>query len=468
MLILTMVACQSRDQIVNENVDAGDSVEEVESVEGVEDEMKSEVLSNALVPEWSKDSVIYEVNFRHYTKEGTFESFKEHLPRLQELGVDILWFMPIHPISEENRLGTLGSYYAVKDYKEVNPEFGTMDDFRDLVETAQDMGFYVILDWVANHTGWDHSWIHENPNWYQQNSEGEIINPQEFNWTDVAQLNFENTEMRQEMKDAMLFWVEEVGVDGFRADYANGVPLDFWEDISAELNEIKEVFMLAEDDKIMELLNEAFLVNWGWGFYHLMNDIANEKRGVTAIQSYTQWVDKTYPKGSYPMNFMTNHDENSWNGTIEEKFGDASEAMAALYFTIPGIPLIYSGQEAGDKKGLEFFDKDEIDWSDLSLQHFYADLIQLKKNNEALWNGSAGGEITFFNTSHNKLLAFKREKEDNQVIVIMNLSSEEIEATIEFGFEGNFQLFQTNTSETLGIEGTYQLSPWEYRILSNE
>lgn len=462
MLFLTMVACQTEEQSVNE----GPTTDEIEENDVSEDKeiAESMVISNTEVPEWSKDAVIYEVNVRQYTPEGTFEAFKEHLPRLQELGVDILWFMPIHPISEEKRLGTLGSYYAVQDYKGINPEFGTMEDFQDLVDVAQDMGFYVILDWVANHTGWDHDWINDNPDWYEQNSDGEIIHPQEFNWTDVAQLNFENPDMRNAMKDAMLFWVEEIGIDGFRADYANGVPVDFWEDVSSQLNEVKPVFMLAEDDKVMDLLNEAFLVNWGWRFHHLMNDIANERRGANAIKSYLTWVEKTYPEGSYPMQFLTTHDENSWHGTIEERLGDATEAMAALYFTVPGIPLIYSGQEAGDSKSLDFFEKDEIDWSDLSLQDFYAELIKLKKDNEALWNGSAGGDIHFFDTSDNKILAFQRETANNQVIVVMNLSFEDVKGTVELGLEGEFQSFQANTSASLDIEETYHMSPWEYFI----
>ncbi len=463
ILLITLVACQANEQSVTEQNSMDEEETNQESVDEKEiNEPKK--TSNAKIPDWSKDSVIYEVNVRQYTPEGTFEAFKNHLPRLQELGVDILWLMPIHPIAEEERIGTLGSYYAVKDYKEVNPEFGTLEDFKDLVDTAHDMGMYVILDWVANHTGWDHVWIDENPNWYEQNSNGEIIHPQEFNWTDVAQLNFENDDMRQEMKDTMLFWVEEFDVDGFRADYASGVPVDFWENISAQLNEVKPVFMLAEDDRVFDLLNEAFFVNWGWGFHHIMNDIANGKRGARAVKSHFAWAESAYPEGTYPLQFLTNHDENSWQGIIDERLGEASEAMAALYFMVPGIPLIYSGQEAGDKKSLEFFEKDEIDWSDMKMQDFYKELIQLKKENQALWNGSAGGAINFLDTSDDRILAFIREKDDSKVIVIMNISSEDIEGTVEIGLEGEFQLFQGDQSETLGEEETYQLGPWEYRI----
>ena len=238
-------------------------------------------VSQTKVPAWSKNSVIYEVNVRQYTHEGTFKAFEAHLPRLKDLGVDILWFMPIHPISEIERKGTLGSYYAVQDYKAINPEFGTLDDFKALVETAHDMGFKILLDIVANHTGWDNDWIN-NDGWYTTNSEGEIVSPsgQGTTWPDVAELNYDNHEMRAEMIEVMKFWIEEIGVDGYRADYANGVPVDFWEAVRKELDEIKEVYMLAEDNKVYELLEHAFNSNYGWDLRHVINQIAQDRKSV--------------------------------------------------------------------------------------------------------------------------------------------------------------------------------------------
>lgn len=430
-------------------------------------EKKESIVSQTKIPEWSKDSVIYEVNVRQYSEEGTFTAFQEHLPRLKELGVDILWFMPIHPISEKNRIGTLGSYYSIQDYTKVNPEYGTMEDFKSLVKTAQDMGFYVVLDWVANHTGWDHPWISEYPDWYVQNSNGEIISPVEFNWTDVAQLNYQNENLRKEMKDIMSFWVSEVGVDGFRADYASGVPVDFWEEASDELNKHKPIFMLAEDNRVYDLLNKAFFVNWGWDLHHIMNDIAKGSQDKSHVISYFEKAKEMYPIGTYPMQFITSHDENSWEGTIQERLGDAADAMAALYFTVPGLPLIYSGQEAGLNKRLDFFEKDEIDWSNLTKQTFYEELIQLKKNNEALWNGTAGGDIHFLPTSNEHVLAFEREKNGNKVLVIINLSNNKVSTTVNDGLSaGEYKSYFPKAEYILEENQTIDLEAWDYLVLT--
>lgn len=429
---------------------------------GLDDKQK---VSRVDVPKWSEDAVIYEVNIRQYTKEGTFRAFEEHLPRLKELGVDILWFMPIHPISEKNRKGTLGSYYSVQDYRKVNPEFGTLEDFKNLVDRCHEMGFKVLLDWVANHTGWDNPWI-ENKDWYTQNTKGEIIHPTGTDWTDVAELNYDNQGMRDAMLDAMKFWVEEVGVDGFRADYASGVPEDFWELTRRELDKIKPVYMLAEDEGKLSLLDEAFNANYGWELHHIMNKVAKGHNNAKHVAMNLQKTQKTYPKGTYPMNFTSNHDENSWSGTVYERLGDAVETMAVLTFTVPGIPLIYSGQEAGLDKRLEFFEKDEIDWGSLEMQEFYRELITLKKQNPALWNGEAGGEINIFESSDNNLLAFVREKDDNRVVVIMNLSASATTSSVEFGdVAGGYKSYFSGEVITLKERQSFKMDPWEYVIL---
>ena len=429
------------------------------------DEGEKEKQREAQWMDWTKNSVIYEVNVRQYTSEGTFEAFEKHLPRLKELGVDILWFMPIHPISKKKRAGTLGSYYAVQDYRAVNPEFGTLEDFKNLVKRAHDMGFKVLMDWVANHTGWDHVWM-ENPDWYTRDENGNIIKPPGTNWEDVADLNYNNREMRAAMIESMKFWVEECDVDGFRADYAGGVPVDFWEEARREIEKIKPVFMLAEDDHTYELLEKAFDCNYGWGLYNIMNDIARGRKDASTIKSYFEKVGKKYPSGTYPMHFITNHDENSWNGTEYERLGDAVEAMAVLTFTVPGIPLIYSGQEVGLNKRLKFFDKDQILWNNLNMQEFYKALIRLKKENEALWNGDEGGPIEFLETSYRKVLAFKREKDQNKVIVVINLSDKEQTATVETGLhEKGFREYFTGAEFDLTGEMTIKLEPWSYIVL---
>jgi len=415
-------------------------------------------------PEWIKNSVIYEVNVRQYTKEGTFKAFREHLPRLKEMGVDVLWFMPIYPISEKNRKGTLGSYYSIKDYKAVNPEFGTLEEFKELVDECHKMGFKVILDWVANHTGWDHLWI-KNKDWYLTDSEGNIVNPPGTDWTDVAQLNYKNEEMRKAMIDAMVFWVKEVGVDGYRCDVAGRVPVDFWEKAREELEKIKPVYMLAEDEGNREYLNKAFNSNYNWRLMHLMESIANGKADAFGIRRFAENFDKIYPNGSYPMNFITNHDENSWNGTEFEKMKDAVDVMAMLTFTLPGIPLIYSGQEAALDKRLKFFEKDEIDWKNYPKQDFYNNLIRLKKENKALWNGEHGGSIKFIDVKNDNVLAFVRENEGNRVLIFANLSDKSFDLEVPLNeYAGKYTDFNTNDKVKLKKNHLVKFSPWSYTI----
>lgn len=426
----------------------------------------TEVVSQVHFPEWSNDAVIYEVNVRQYTPEGTFEAFSEHLPRLKELGVEILWFMPIYPISEKNRKGTLGSYYAISDYTGVNPEFGTFDDFKQLVDEAHSMGFKVLLDWVANHTGWDGPWIENHPEWFTHDSLGNIVSPV-ADWTDVADLNYDNTQMRAAMIDAMQYWVAEANIDGFRCDVAGMVPVDFWNDARAALDSIKPVFMLAEDEAEYELLHKAFNINYGWEFHHIMNSIAQGEADANAVAEYYTKVDSVYPKGSYMMHFTSNHDENSWNGTVYERMGDAVKTMAALSFTLPGMPLIYSGQEAGNNKRLEFFEKDEIDWSKLEMQQFYAKLIDLKQQNKALWNGCEGGDIQFIDV-HEDILVFIRAYKQNKVLAVFNLSGSALDiSTIPDEICGTYTNEKSQLQDTITQNKPVNLSAWEYKIFTS-
>jgi len=424
-------------------------------------------LMKAPVPEWSDKAVMYEVNVRQYTKEGTFQAFSEHLPRLKELGVDILWFMPIHPISQANRNGTLGSYYAVDDYKAVNPEFGTAEDFKALVDKAHEMGFKVILDWVANHTGWDHAWT-LNPGWHTTDAEGNIIHPPNTNWADVADLNFGNEDMQAAMIDAMKYWVTEFDIDGFRADYAGGVPRAFWENARAELEKVKPVYMLAEDDQQLALLSRAFNSNYGWQLYNVMNRVAKGLGNAEQVKKYAERLENSYPSGTYPLNFTSNHDENSWTGTEYERLGEAVEAMAALTFTLPGMPLIYSGQEAGLDKRLLFFDKDEIVWQEHAMEKVYERLIRLKHDNPALWNGSAGGPYRTLESDHGSILAFERTKDGNTVVVVMNLSGDPAESMVQIGsLAGTYAVFEDGSAAELPAEYAVELAPWEYRIYTS-
>ncbi|MBN2805970.1 MAG: alpha amylase C-terminal domain-containing protein [Prolixibacteraceae bacterium] len=426
-------------------------------------------VSTAIYPDWSEDATIYEVNIRQYTPEGTFAAFAEHLPRLKELGVEILWLMPVHPISEVNRKGTLGSYYAVADYKGINPEFGTMDEFKALVDQAHEMGFKVILDWVANHTGWDNPWIFEHPEWFTKDSLGNII-PPNADWSDIADLNFDVPEMRAAMIDALKFWVIETDIDGYRCDVAWGVPTDFWNDARAALDELKPVWMLAEDEDNKDLLIKAFNCNYSWSLHHKLNEIAQGKADISAIKNYFAAADTTFPKGSYTMQFTSNHDENSWQGTEYERMGNGALTMAALTFVLPGMPLIYSGQEAGLNKRLEFFEKDEIDWTYIEMQAFYEKLVDIKQQNQALWNGNAGAPIHFLHMSEeNQLMAFTREKEGNKIAAIFNLSSEKLSNAVTCKMlDGNYTNLLNGTSFSYVQNQEFELGPWEYMILRGE
>ena len=420
-------------------------------------------VSEVINPEWVKNAVIYEVNIRQFTPQGTFNAFAEHLPRLKSLGIDILWLMPIHPIGQMNRKGTLGSYYSVKDYKRINPEFGDKDDFKSLVRQIHDIGMHVIIDWVPNHTSWDNILTLEQPDYYKTDEEGHFISP--FDWTDVIQLDYDNMQLRAYMIDAMKLWLTETDIDGFRCDVAHMVPLDFWEEARPALEEVKIVFMLAESDQ-PELNRRAFDMTYGWPFHHLMNEIAAGNKTANAISYHLHKVDSLYPTGSIIMQFTSNHDENSWNGTVWERLNDGAGTFAVLAATVPGMLLVYSGQEAGLDKRLEFFEKDTIQWKEHKINDPYKELIALKKRNEALWNGKYGGILSRITSTDNKsVYAFLREKGKNKVFIILNLTGNPVSICLigklytgkyKDIFSGEEVVFEKNT--------TLDLQPWEYRV----
>ncbi|MFP4605470.1 MAG: alpha-amylase family glycosyl hydrolase [Bacteroidales bacterium] len=416
-------------------------------------------------PEWSKNAVIYEVNVRQYTEEGTFEAFREHLPRLKELGVDILWFMPIHPIGEKNKKGELGSYYSVKDYMDVNPEFGTMEDFKAVVDEAHEMGMYVILDWVANHTAWDNPLTKEHPDWYTKDSTGNFQPPEE-DWSDVIELDYSVPEMRNYMIDALKFWVEEADIDGYRCDVAGMVPVQFWNRSREALDSIKPVFMLAEANEPI-LHKKAFDMTYAWDLHFLMNEIAQGKKNANDLNKKLKKEKDKYPKNGYRMMFTSNHDENSWKGTVYERLGDGVETFAVLSHTLPGMPLIYSGQEACMDKQLEFFEKDPIEWKECNMTELYKSLNKLKKENKALWNGEAGGEYQRIKTTDNKnVFAFIREKDDDKVFVVANLTDKPIDFRLKSEeYFGEYKEYFSEEEFTFNNENTeMKLEPWEYKV----
>jgi len=414
-------------------------------------------------PDWSYNKTIYEVNIRQFTGEGTLKAFEKHLPRLKEMGVGILWLMPIHPIGEKKRKGTLGSYYSVKDYKSVNPEFGTSKEFKSLVDKIHKMGMYVIIDWVANHTAWDNSWMIEHPEFYTQDSLGNFIPPVP-DWTDVADLNFDNKDLWAAMIDALNFWVEEYNIDGYRCDVAGMVPIEFWIEARKELDKIKPVFMLAEWDT--PEMHKAFDMTYDWRTHKLMNAIAEGKK--TAEDMFTNLNDdkSSYPQSAFRMQFTSNHDENTWNGTVFERLGSAAESFAVFSFLIPDMPLIYTGQETGLNKRLAFFDKDEVEWKEHEFQKLYVHLIKLKNNSAALLNGERGGEITWVNSTDKKtILAFTRAKNKDKIFAIFNFSDKQVEFELDGEtISGTYKNYFTGKVERFSDKETIKLHPWEYRV----
>jgi glycosidase len=417
--------------------------------------------------ERTKDAVIYEVNIRQYTEEGTFESFEKHIPRLDSLGVDILWLMPIYPISEKGRKGELGSYYAIADYKGINPNFGTEEDLKSLIETAHQHEMLVILDWVANHTGRDHHWTEEHPEWYTKDSTGAIAVPEGTDWTDVADLNYDNKEMRKAMTDAMVYWVNEFDVDGYRCDVAGMVPTDFWNNLRPKLEEIKPVFMLAEAEQL-DLHEKAFEMGYAWHLHHVMNNVASGKQNADSLRKYFKNAKEKYPQEVYRMSFTSNHDENSWNGTVFERMPNSYKTFAALTFTAPGMPLIYSGQEAGLDKRLAFFKKDTIEWKKHEMSELYKKLARIKTENPALHNGAYGGEINFIKTTKdNKIFAFSRTKDDNTVVSVFNMSDQDAEFKIK-ATEGTFKDALSGEEIEITKNTKMNLVPWGYKILTEK
>ena len=398
---------------------------------------------------WVPATNIYEVNLRQYTEEGTFAAFRKHLPRLQDMGVETLWFMPISPISLKKRKGTLGSYYACSDYASVNPEFGSLDEFRALVREIHGMGMKVIIDWVANHTGADHVWTKTNPDFFLRNTAGEFYDT--HGWDDVIDLDYTNRHMREEMKKSMAFWVEECGIDGFRCDMAMLVPVDFWVEARQYLDAIRPLFWLAECDQWddPEYL-EVFDVAYTWKWMHTMQDhyrfgVSMEQR-LDVLRRYQELP----PSHAIRAWFTSNHDENSWNGTEFEKYGDLAYPLAVFSCTWDGIPLIYSGQELPNTKRLAFFDKDQIDWKERPQLHdFFKKLLTLHRTHPALLAASDNVHTQLIHTEHpDKILCFARKNLDREVLVMLNFS----------GWPLSVQIY-----DAINLNGYYSLFPVDIR-----
>jgi len=419
-------------------------------------------------PDWSKNATIYEVNLRQYTPEGTIKAFLPHLKKIKDLGIGILWIMPPYPIGLEKRKGKLGSPYSISDYTALNPDIGTNEDFTNLVNQAHKLNMKIILDWVGNHTSFDNKWIKPHPDWYTKDSLGQITHPKGTDWTDVADLNYDNKEMRKAMIESMKYWITKFDIDGYRCDVAGFVPNDFWHEAITELQKIKHIFMLAEWED-PELHKAGFHMTYGWELHHIMNEIAKGKMVPLDLDTFFDKDFHRFPDEAYRMNFTTNHDENSWNGTIKERMGDAGDAMTVLAFTAEGMPLVYSGQEANLNKRLSFFDKDTIDWSDNSKLDFYKRLLKLHREIPPLWNGKNGSYLAKINTSNDKIYAYYREKDDDKVVVFLNLSNKkQFFNILGMAIKDNeyINIFTDETKKfSEWIREKREMHPWEYLVI---
>jgi alpha-amylase len=413
-------------------------------------------------PSWIRQSNMYEVNVRQYTPEGTFKAFSAALPRLREMGVDILWFMPVTPISKTDRKGTLGSYYAVQHYTSINPEFGTMGDWKTLVKQAHEMGFKVITDWVANHTGADHPWLVTHPGFYLKDSTGKALSA--FDWTETRDLDYNNRELRDSMIAAMKFWLDETGIDGFRCDVAGEVPTDFWEECIPTLKAKKNILMLAEGDK-PELHMAGFDVSYYWEMFHMMKNIAAGKNNALAIDSVLMKEDTSFPAGSVRLYFTSNHDENSWNKSDYGTFpGLKHAAFAVLTQTLRNsLPLIYSGQEEPVLRKIEFFEKDYMQFSKYKRAPFYRALLHLRKSTPALATDASFRKV---NAGNDKALySFVREKEGHKLLVILNLSGKEQQVSVaDVSLEGKPLNVFLGIKEPVNATHSFAIEPWGYVI----
>jgi glycosidase len=416
-------------------------------------------------PEWTKSATLYQVNLRQFTPEGTLAAAELQLPRIKALGADIVWLMPVHPIGEKNRKGSLGSPYSVRDYLAVNPEFGTLDDLKRFVARAHGLGMYVILDWVANHSAWDNPLVASHPEWYERDWKGDFHPTSWWDWSDIIEFDYSQPGLRHYMTEAMKFWVREADVDGFRCDVASYVPLDFWNNVRAELDAIKPVFMLAEAS-FPEMHARAFDATYAWAWNDALHHIWQGTAGVVALPLYYSERDNAYPREAMRLMMVSNHDKNAWEGTEFERFGDAVPAAMVLSFVGDGIPMIYNGQEAGNTKRLKFFDRDPIEWREHPNGELYRRLTALKKQNSALWNGAWGARmVPVANDQPDAVISFVRTDDSHKVFAAFNFTPRPVKVGFLHDLHaGRYVDGSTGAAVTLERNAVLELPAWGYAV----
>lgn len=416
--------------------------------------------------DWRLNTTMYEVNIRQYTPEGTFRAFAEHLPRLKDMGIETLWLMPITPIAKKNMKGTLGSYYACSDYTAINPEFGTLADFKALVKKAHSLNFKLIIDWVANHTGWDHVWTETNPDFYKRDEKGAIKIASGMD--DIIELNYQNPRLVKAMIEAMQYWVKECDIDGFRCDLSSWVALDFWKQARPELDQLKPLLWLGEMDAIeSNPYLQVFDIAYAWTWMHVSEAFYKKDRDVHKLVTLLRNYNSSYPAGATGLFFSSNHDENSWNGTEYEKYGEMALLMAVLSCTSEGLPLIYSGQELPNTKRLLFFDKDVIEWKEpFTLHEFYKKLLTLRRTHPALTGGNTEVKTEIFQPEADEhIIGFLRTFKDKQVLVLLNFSPYPTTFTVSnIGLKDTFSELFSGEKKNCSLDQKFQLNQWGYKV----
>jgi 1,4-alpha-glucan branching enzyme len=417
-------------------------------------------------PDWSREAVIYQVNTRQFTPEGTLKAATAQIPRLKAMGVDILWLMPIHPIGVEKRKGTLGSPYSIRDFRAVNPELGTMADLKAFVAAAHARDMKVILDWVGNHSAWDNALMTQHPDWYEKNWKGANHATPWWDWSDIVDFDYSKLALRHYMADSMKMWVREAGVDGFRADVAGYVPPDFWADVRRDLDRIKPVWMLGEFNH-RDLHMSSFDSSYGWAWAEALMKIAKGQADTGALYGFYSESASAWPTGAQRMIFTSNHDENSWSGTEFERFGPALGNAFALLFTSEGIPLVYNGQEAGNDRRLKFFERDPIIWRDHPSGALIRDWIAFRKSHPALDNAPWGARMDKVdNNDATKVFSFVRAKSGDAVFVAQNYSAEVRTVTLDEVPHAGEWTEKGGPAIRLGKGSQLTIAPWSTRVFS--
>ena len=420
-------------------------------------------------PDWSRDATIYQINTRQFSALGNFDSIVPELPRIKALGVDIIWLMPIHPIGEKERKGHLGSPYAVKDFLDINPEFGNQYSFRNLVQAIHNLGMRVLIDWVPNHSAWDNPLVAQHPDWYAKDHKDDFRPSPWWDWSDIIEFDYNSCELREYMINALCYWVEEFDIDGYRCDVAGYVPKDFWQQARSELGKIKPIFMLAEWES-RDMHEHAFDMTYAWSWNEIMHGIARHGLPLDKLRKYYSWNERSWPKQAYRMTFVSNHDKNAWDGTQYEQFGECLQAAIVLSVLGEGMPLIHNGQEAGESKRLAFFERDPIDWQDHYIGELYAQLIAIKKHYTALHNGEYGATmLQVVNDAMDSVFSFVRRDQQASIMVIINFSSELKTFTLDSDLASG--QWTERLVEDKGIRITFDQAltqkPWGYRIFVN-